>query len=842
MAERGWPVQAGWVVVYLAAHLLAAEWAFAFAGDDSVLLWYPPAGLGIAAVILGGRRFVGVVVLAEVLSTWLVSGFASAFGPFWLVVNGAALALGWWVAAEVFWRTGGAVQLRRPRDVLSLVAGCLVAGPLVASALGIAVQVQIGLLAGGDALREAALFWIGDVVGVAALTPSLLIAGAALSGRWRPVSELGGPRRLALLAVEVLVPVAVVASLLIFTDTPTRFLYLVAVPMVVIAVHHGVVGAAVAGLGLCSVAVAIGAEVATETVERSDLQLLVVAAALLALLLGAVETQRRDLRAHREELSRIVEASPDLIATATRWGDVLYCNAAGRRMLGVGEDEPMVAWDFVDGPNGRAQLAEAVRSAEREGIWTGEATVISRDGHRIEVAQVFIGHPDADGVVRRLSTQCHDITAHRRLEDELSRNALYDELTGQANRALLIEQLERALRASEGGPVVLALADIVRFRDINESLGFAAGDQVLATVASRLADGARPRQLVARYGADTFAVLDEGVTDEYDALTLGSDIARRVREPLRVDGHELVLDVSVGAVLVTSAWDPLDCLRQAEIALSRSKETRGRFALFNPEMDRRARDRVLLENDLRRAIDSDEWTLEYQPVVDLESDRIVACEALFRWDHPDRGRLATEGVVAMAEATGLIVRLGRRVLEEACRRACSWHAAGHDVSVAVNVSGRQLAEPTFTSDVAGIFAATGVVPEKVVLEVTESALVSQVPGAPAALERLRSLGCEVAIDDFGAGFASFASLRDLPIDILKLDRSFLTDLTTSHRVSATVEGVIGMANALGVRVIAEGVEETDQLEQLRRIGCHQAQGYLLARPMPAELLTPLLTH
>lgn len=832
-----------WSVIYLGAHLLAAEWAFALNDDHSVLIWYPPAGLAIAALILVGPRLLPAVVVGEILSTWITSGHGGTFGLGWMVVNGLALALGWWVAAALFSWLGGLAGLRRLRDIVAL-AAAVTAGPVIAAGLGTLVQVQVGLIDYGDYWSEVGVFWVGDVVGVAALLPALLVGAMALwSGDPGALSDRYSHGRSpppGVLPLQAVVPSVLALLLLWFVDTPMRLVYLAAVPAVVLAVRHGVRMAAASSLALCSLVAAAAATLEVGTAERTDLQLMAVVVTILGLVAGASESQRRDLLERRAELASIVETSPDLIATATRDGEMLYCNPAGRRMLGVPEGEELSVWDFLDGSSARAQLREAVRAAFEDKVWSGENTIVSRTGQRIEVAQVVVGHRDPDGVVRRLSTHCHDITDHRRLETQLANRALYDELTGLANRALLLEHLDRVARSDPDRGAVLCLVDLVRFRDINESLGYGVGDEVLSTVARRISSAATTRQLVARLSADTFAVVDEQVEDEYDALSLATSLAERISAPIRVLGNAMVVECSVGAVLIGDRQDALDSLRQAEIALSRAKESHGHFALFNAEMDRRARDRVLVENDLREAIANDEWALDYQPVVDLQSRLTVCCEALLRWSHPERGAMPAGAVIAMAESTGLIVPLGARVLEEACRMACAWHAAGHDVSVAINVSGRQLAEPDFAAEVASILDSAGVVPERVILEVTESALVAAVPGAITTLARLRSLGCEVAIDDFGTGYASFSTLRDLPIDELKLDRSFLTDLTTSKRTCATVEALIAMANALGMVVVAEGVEEVEQLELLRSMGCHRAQGYLLARPMPPERISSTL--
>ena len=406
-----------------------------------------------------------------------------------------------------------------------------------------------------------------------------------------------------------------------------------------------------------------------------------------------------------------------------------------------------------------------------------------------------------------------------------------------------MEQLGRALTTRDRDrSVALLFVDIDRFRMVNESLGFDAGDFVINTIATRLGDAVSEPDLISRYGGGLFAVMLTEIADDFDAIVLASSILEVVARPIDVDGRELVVTASVGLALAApSQRDPLDVLRATEIAMHRAKEGGGaRFALFDEAMERRSIDRLEVESDLRRALSGQEWWLAYQPIIDCATRRIVSCEALLRWTHPVRGPVSPYQLIRLAEQIGLIVPLGHEIFHRACVEAKQWHDAGFDLRVAINVSARQLQEPGFADDVQSVLDQSGVDPTKIVVEVTETVIAEDLEAEVAVLRKLREIGCAIAIDDFGTGYSSLGGLRDLPIDVLKLDRSFITDLTASPRAAATVEAVINLAEALDLLVVAEGVEEEEQLAALCRMGCDRIQGFLVSYPVSPDELTVML--
>jgi diguanylate cyclase (GGDEF)-like protein/PAS domain S-box-containing protein len=830
--------------VYVAAYLLAAVWAVQFSMEDSVLIWFPPAGVAIGLLYFGGVRLLPAAVLAEILSTVFVTEYGEEFGAFWVVVNSVVIAGAYAIAAEVLRRLDLDPHLRRLPDAAVLGFGGLVVGPLLATIGGIGVQLAVDLVSTDDMWSEAGKFLVGDVVGVAGILPSLVVVGAAFRDRRRlSLSDRHAPETVVI--AEMLVPSACAVVLLDVGREPLQFLYLVFVPVALVAMRHGVVAAAFSTAGLSAV-LTIGADVqASGALERSDFQALLGVMVATGVLLGVIVSERQDDLVHHRMLSEIVQATPDLVGTARADGTVTYLNPVGSRLLGLrpgeGQPPPQVR-DFFANELSRELLDEAVRTADREGVWYGTNTVMTVDGQLLPVAQTIIAHGPAEED-RVYSTVLRDITDQRRLEEQLRRAAVRDDATGLANRALLVEELARVLAVDDRHWQLAVLhVDIDRFRIVNETLGYQVGDEVVAELAQRLVGAVRSQDLVARYSGGLFAVVLPEVVDEYQATGVAEAILDAFRQPVALAEPPLVMTASIGGVLIGPAdTDVDDALRRAEIAMHRAKEAGGdRVALFDADMDRRVRERLELESDLRRVIESGEWWLAYQPIVDASTRSIVSCEALLRWTHPTRGPVSPLDLVLLAEAMGLIVPLGRQILERACCQARAWHDQGIDLRVSVNVSLGQLEAPGFVVDVEKVLADTGVDPTRLVLEVTETILATDLAEIASTLEELRAFGCRIAMDDFGTGYSSLGSLRDLPIDVLKLDRALITDLPASDRAMAAVEAVIRLAERLELDVVAEGVEETDQLEALCAMGCDGIQGFVIARPVPADELDALL--
>ncbi len=452
-----------------------------------------------------------------------------------------------------------------------------------------------------------------------------------------------------------------------------------------------------------------------------------------------------------------------------------------------------------------------------------------------------------DASVGGIVLNSRDITERTTLRDRLQHQAFHDPLTGMPNRALFLDRLKHALvRASRRQEsVTVMFLDLDNFKVINDSLGHQGGDQLLIAIGERLKQCLRPADTAARLGGDEFTVLLDELTDTKDALEIAKRIQANLQAPLDLDGHEVFTTVSIGIVISTAETEhPETVLRDADVAMYRAKTSgKAQYAIFDRSMNQHALERLQLASDLRHAIDRGELRVFFQPLIDLPSGRISGTEALVRWQHPGRGLLLPGAFIQLAEETGMIMSIGMWVLEEACRQTRLWqdqHAQEPPLTVSVNVSARQFQHPTLANDVAGILARTGLAPQCLELELTESILMENAQANLATLQQIKQLGVQLAIDDFGTGYSSLAYLKQFPIDILKVDRSFIDQLGHPTSDNAIVEAIRTIALALNLNIVGEGIENANQLAHLQRLGYHRGQGYYFARPVAAADLAGLL--
>jgi diguanylate cyclase (GGDEF)-like protein len=420
---------------------------------------------------------------------------------------------------------------------------------------------------------------------------------------------------------------------------------------------------------------------------------------------------------------------------------------------------------------------------------------------------------------------------------ELRRRANYDHLTGLPNRALTIERLERALSRVTASPGLIAVLqlDIDNFRVVNDSLGYQAGDALLAAIPARVRPELALTDTIARFGGDELVFLCGDVESPAHACDVAQRILASLREPFVIDGHEYRMSASIGLAVSDGAdgADAKTLLRDADTAMYRAKTSgRGGYELFTDAMHDRAVFRLRLEHALRGALERGDLTLVHQPIVSMVSGDIVACEALLRWTDRDLGAVSPADFVPLAEETGLIVEMGRWVLRQACADAAEWARAGRHLRVGVNVSPRQLAEPDFAADVAAALADAQLDARYLTIEITEGVLLEETDHTLHQLRALTDLGVHLSLDDFGTGYSSLAYLHRFPLGTLKIDRAFISGLGPGSDATL-VQAIVAMAHALGMGTVAEGVETADQLERLTQLGCSQAQGFYLARPMPA---------
>jgi diguanylate cyclase (GGDEF)-like protein len=454
------------------------------------------------------------------------------------------------------------------------------------------------------------------------------------------------------------------------------------------------------------------------------------------------------------------------------------------------------------------------------------------DGRTISI----LNHPMAGG--GWVATH-EDITERRRAEKQIAHMARHDALTDLPNRVLLRERLAQALvELPRDRQLAVLYLDLDHFKGVNDTLGHQIGDELLKTVAARLRDCVGADDTVARVGGDEFAIIHAGIEHPNDAAILARRICEAVKEPCELHGHAVIGDTSIGLALAPGdGTDPTELLKNADMALYRAKaDGRGTYRFFEPAMDARMKSRRALELALRVALANGEFELHYQPLVNLDDRRITSCEALLRWQHPERGLVPPAEFIPIAEEIGLIVPLGEWVLRQACSDAMQWPS---DIKVAVNLSPLQVMNQNLVAVVVGALAASGLPASRLEVEITESVLMQNSETTLATLHRLRELGVRISMDDFGTGYSSLSYLRSFPFDKIKIDRCFISGLATGDDSVAIVMAIAGLARHLGIATTAEGVETRQQLQQVKALGCSEMQGFLFSPPRRIEEVTQL---
>jgi len=491
---------------------------------------------------------------------------------------------------------------------------------------------------------------------------------------------------------------------------------------------------------------------------------------------------------------------------------------------------------------------DAFRSSTRGQSLGFEYRMLKRSGEVVWIRDEAVVVPVETGQPRQMRGVIVDITERKNLEDKLSRHAFYDTLTGLPNRTLFMERLEHAIarRARGAGDLIAVLfLDIDDFKVINDTLGHAAGDLLLASVARRLASDARAVDTPARFGGDEFTILLEGLHGPHEALAVAERIAQHLAEPIQVGDRDLTTSVSVGIGMVSDETvSAEDLVRQADIAMYRAKQDgKARAKLYDDQMSVDAWRRLELDRELRRAIERSELRVHYQPVVDLGTGAIVEVEALVRWQHPERGLLMPVEFVPFAESNGLITQIDAFVVREACRQVRAWgrrYASGRRIGVAVNLSPREFHAPGLVDMVTSTLRDTGLEPSRLKLEITESVMMLDGRLAPSIVRSLAELGVQVAIDDFGIGYSGLDYVKRFAVNALKIDRSFVAGLGRRKEDTAIVSATVAFAKALDLEVMAEGIENFDQLELLRELGCTSGQGFLFSPGVPPAELEAML--
>jgi diguanylate cyclase (GGDEF)-like protein/PAS domain S-box-containing protein len=587
---------------------------------------------------------------------------------------------------------------------------------------------------------------------------------------------------------------------------------------------------------------------ATDYVLKNNLRRL--GTALMRALTEAEDRLRaQKAEEERNRLVEILEATSDVVGMTDPEGHSIYLNAAGRKMHGLSGSSlvGLSSSDFLAPWAHELVNREGRPAALRDGVWSGETALRRADGTQVPMSQVIIAHRTADrSAVRFFSSIARDISERKAYEARLTHLANYDSLTGLPNRNLLGDRAWQAISHARrtGRSCGIVGLNVDRFKLLNDSFGHRAGDALLKLIAERLSAAVREGDTAARLGADTFAVLASDLARLEDVLNVARKLRESMAAPFLVEGREIHVTLSVGASTYPRDGENFDLLlRNAEAAMNRVKADGGNaFQFYAAAMTREAQEHVELENALRNAISRKQLELHYQPQVELRGNRIVGVEALMRWKHPERGYVSPAHFIPLAEQSDLIQQLGAWALEEATRQLAEWQRAGRHTRVAVNVSARQFADEGFVDTVGRALRLHGIEPASLELELTESALIDDREKAIGTLAVLKRLGVKIAVDDFGTGYSSLSYLSGLPVDCLKIDRAFVMKVAKGGRDAAVAQAIVSLGHALGMRVLAEGIETAEQLAFLQAHHCDEGQGYLFARPQPAEAIPTLLAE
>jgi diguanylate cyclase (GGDEF)-like protein/PAS domain S-box-containing protein len=539
------------------------------------------------------------------------------------------------------------------------------------------------------------------------------------------------------------------------------------------------------------------------------------------------------------EQTAIGTAITDLDGLPTRVNPAL-CRLLAR----AGDDLIGRQWPDCTYP-GEVPLTEAASASMAQGrdVYEDERRFVRPDGSIVWASCLVTLVRDESAEPQYLYAQLQDVTQRKHMEQELIHQAFHDSLTGLSNRALLTDRLAHGLTGAhrQGARLGLVFIDLDHFKDVNDSLGHSSGDQLLRQAAERIAEVIRPKDTVARFGGDEFVVLCDDVSMR-EAQQVGERLLDTVRRPFVIGEDEVNVTASLGIAVADEHATPESLLRDADTAMHRAKERgRDRLELFDEALRSRAARRLATTTALHHGLERDEFVVHYQPIVDLSTGTLVSAEALLRWEHPDRGLVSPDDFIPLAERTGIIVPIGAWVLEQACARLAEWQRTEPSMSVSVNVSARQIV-PGFVALVGGVLTRTGTAATDLCLEMTESVLMDDVDYYGKTLADLKDLGVRLSIDDFGTGYSSLSYMKRFPVDAVKVDRSFVDGLGTDAHSSALVAAIIAIAVALDLEVTAEGIETPEQLCHLRRLHCQRAQGYHLARPMPAAAMDELVTQ
>ncbi|MES9872031.1 MAG: EAL domain-containing protein [Candidatus Sedimenticola sp. 6PFRAG7] len=733
--------------------------------------------------------------------------------------------------------------LTETRTVMLFILMCVLLAPVSGAALGTLSLWTGGAIDQTSALNTFITWWSGDAAGILLVTP-LALNWTLKFTHWPPLKYL---EAIALGIATLLVfhyvfgsglPVKLHNYPLTFMPVPLlvwalfRFGYPVTMSTLI----------ALAVLSMLGTSAGFGAFYLGNINESLVLlQIYIGIMGFTTLIAKSSIEERQQIQDKLSLAGEVIEYTPDAVIITDARGTILAANPAFYKHTGHSKDEieNQPVGILKSGHHDKEYYADILDQLKTLGSWQGEVWNRQKNGEILPEWLSISAVRSADGTVTNYIGVYTDIARQKQIQERIHRLAYYDMLTGLPNRQLFHDRLEQAVNYAGrySHHMALFFMDLDRFKNINDTLGHATGDKVLGLAAQRLQGCLRNVDTLGRMGGDEFLIILQELKEDFDSVLVAEKILRTFKEPLQLDGHELFLTPSIGVALFPRDGDnPSDLLKHADAAMYRAKSLGGNnFQFFSSEMAEPFKWNLAVENALRQGAEQNAIKLLYQPQFDLQTGAIIGLEALSRWHHPELGSVSPENFIKVAENTGLIHKLGLQTLHNACKQLELWEQSGIEgLTLAVNVSTVQLKQRDFIEHVAQILDSTKTPHNRLELELTETSLMENAEFMEMALEELSNLGLQIAVDDFGTGYSSLSYLKKLPIDRLKIDKSFIDDLPDSSNDAAICCAIIALGHSLNLRVLAEGVETEPQMEFLRKENCDEMQGYLLGKPVTGE--------
>jgi diguanylate cyclase (GGDEF)-like protein len=821
-------------VAFIVAYVVVAKVTTGLTLDNGFTAWYPPAGMALAYLIAVGPSGAGTVLAARLINTAVVFPDAWRHEADGVIARALAITACYTLGAYVLRRVR--LDEARLRELSWFVLVGVVAVPLGAAVTVAVVSVVLLELDAASAYDAARTVWIGDAVAVAGIVPATLLVLAARAGRV-PAPRLD--RKQVGLQLVALVGAPAVALQIAEASGATGFLCLAVLPVVWVALRGDVVFAAV-GLLVVNLSLTVTAGMAVGATARlSELQVVMIASALGALYVAAVTRTQKlmlsELTDSEERYRLVIDASPCLIVRFDLEANIRFVNRPPWL-----DDPSDVDWILAPISPTLSMLSD-LDPARREHV-EHDWEALAPDG-RVHWFTARIGtERGSDGAVRGRIAMITDLSRQRQAEVELDRERWQDQLTGLANRRRFLDLLVPLSGRLDGSCLGIAMIDIDGFKAVNQGIGHDRADGLLIEIANRLRAAVGGEGVAARLAADEFAVALP-VAGVEDMVAFGTQLVRELRVVVPLGEHQLLATSSVGVACGVTPRDPSLVMYEAESALHSAKEGgRDRCATFESGLHLAAVAREARLALIRDVLERDALVVHNQPIVELESGAIHGVEALVRLPDPAGGLLLPGSFIDLVETMGLDSELGALVLEQAARDLASWPdgLAESGVILSVNVTSRQLTNPGFVSRVLAVCRRHGIAPSRLRLELTETMVLADLDAAVVVLQELHAHGITAALDDFGVGYSSMSYLQRLPIDVLKIDRTFIGMIETDDRKSVLAQAIVSLAQTMDLVAVAEGVETSTQAELLGRMGCDQAQGFYLARPMAAEAIEALV--